>query len=301
MKNKMEVGLLKINPGMIELLNEAPWYELEKMLKSSRCFDIVRKYGIKCKTTYFSGNNPNYFVETENNGMYVARSSSLFKYANCTLTPGIRPVVKLSTMGIDVSKLDDEIMEAYYFEYPQSRGSNWELLIDIEKNKIPLYFFKKGFSCPQVEGSTTNIVSFREVNYKDDKYVLIPRKDDKGKVKDVQLVRIEPIVWIIDPRNDVAISKSILFPSIPKDKFTDEKEYLLGIKKYLNKTFVSDLEKHPTKFLVIASTKDSDKENAIKCNLALQILMKKHNLSLKDIEIDYYGRPFVRSMTKKEN
>ena len=127
MKNNMIVGLLKTK------------MDYGSRFHQFNAEDIIRKYGLNAECTEFAklcgtSNHYIHFGEEKSYslpciGYYhndLGDSSMNFQIENPKMLGdiGIRPVIKLSTMGIDLDKLDDRITEISYFMYPQKIVQN---------------------------------------------------------------------------------------------------------------------------------------------------------------------------------
>ncbi len=296
MKNSMEVGLFK-TCGIFE--------NTSKKLHLFRDSDIYRKYGLNSENTdllilngaYFGYISPNEVVSSKSKELRTSKTNFRDKLIigndnEIISSSGIRPVIKLSTMGIDLDKLDDKITEISYFEYPQTSADAMRRTLANEylfwSTDIYVSFYAK-----IDDKSKRTKLFFPVCRTKYGKFIELISENKP------RFIRIEPVEWIVDKRADIAVAKKILIPPIPLTNEKSSLKYLSKVDNFLNKTFAKDLKKFPTEFRILGFTKDEDKENAIKGNIALQILMKKHNLSLNDIELDKEGKPFIRSMDKK--
>ena len=296
MKNNMEVGML-ITCGVYK--------NTSKKLHLFDDYDIYRKYGFDSQNTdllifneaYGGYISPNEVISYESKKLRTSKTSFrdelvIGRDDGLISSAGIRPVIKLSTMGIDLDKLDDKITEISYFEYPQASADAMSRFLSNAFLSLDTYCHVSFYAKTDDNTKRTKLF-FPVCKTEYGKYIEFVSNNK------AHFIRIEPIEWIVDKRADIAVAKKIIIPPIPLANEKSSLAYLTKVDNFLNKTFARNLKKFPTEFKILSFTKDEDKENAIKGNLALQILMKKHNLSLNDIELDKEGKPFIRSMNKK--
>ena len=174
-----------------------------------------------------------YFGRTENR---VVNSSgytnNIYDDYRCV---SIRPMVKFSKIakdakicsndvneGIFDSRLKKDYFEVSYGEYPQFKVSEeerkkyYKLLTDDK-----LIITDKSYIYSVGEDAK----SYREYYYEGRKFIIV---EIDGKI---EFIEVEPVIWQVDLKNDIALSKYALFSGVSYNESNN----------YLNKVFAKDL------------------------------------------------------------
>jgi len=275
------IQLIKI--GDVEM-EDITFLSVEEIKQSK----ILKKYGKKCSITDFSillggyvssceytdeGNS-----QKERVGWWWTKSSDVYDGARVVNELGSRswyyvdtrhggarpalPYLLISSISSNVVRGKNGILEVEYGEYPQTIVSK-DLSVVLEKLYQNEELTKTGKSYTT---DSTNIYAdtpFRaiehiEYEYNGKKYIRIlggsnsqNRELSDGrtiKYGEPYWVEVEPIKWMIDEKNDVALSKYILFSGV---QFNNERNYTGNFKetdiyKFLVNHFIKDIV--PSKF-----------------------------------------------------
>lgn len=264
-KKKIELKKMKsLNENM-----EVTFLTKEQCVGEDR-LDIFRKEESKCEMTDFaqllggcynerlwtkSFSDLNYLVVVESKGKYLIESLPKGR------DRGARPVLPYSLIQPICSKVSDEIKEnliVEYGEYPQT-VVNKEIAKTLEElfwNKTIVETGKK-YVTDSVFINDLNrpfqAREFVEYEYNGKKYIRFAcDKNGVGKILsnarythilDVYWIEVEPIKWIIDEKNNIALSEKCLFSGIQfDDKFAYEGVFEnTNIYKFMNTYFIKDI------------------------------------------------------------
>ena len=166
---------------------------------------------------------------------------------------GVRPVMPLSEIYKSKKNLNSKkingIEEIEYGEFPSSVVDE-KLEEELEKlyqnNKLKPTDKKYTSAFYYIKGA------YQEYLYKNNKYVRVSEvsiyhssefKNGRcGRSGETYWVKVEPIKWIIDEKEDLAISKYILTSMV----FKDDNKYLCyensDVKEYLEKYFIKEIQ-----------------------------------------------------------
>ena len=232
----------------------------------------------------------NYYYNHGDGFSYYDGKEVTFSYKD--ISAGVRPKIKYSSikrMSIKIinsenSDLIDDRIKSKYFdvefgEYPQNVVTNSDLLDELEelynnnklcitgKNYIPVIYHHKK--------------SFPEYIYKGRKFIRMP-----FEIKDIgnfefgkyYWIEVEPVIWTVNPKNNVAISKYVLFAGV---SYNDLKEYF---EKFFSKDII------PSKAMLLKQS-EVDNSSDVKELLSTNtkeidiITLKLNSLEVKDVDM----------------
>ena len=175
---------------------------------------------------------------------------------------GARPALPYSSISSSVSnkmRRNFGIKEVEYGEYPQT-------IVDEHFSKELEENFKSGTGIRKTGKTyTTDSVEFNdydtsfegrkheELEYKGRKYIrFVGDNNGKGSLlSDGRIIeyanpywiRVEPIIWLVDEKNDIALSKKLLFSGVQFQKTRDYKGDFskTDIKQFMDKYFSKDI------------------------------------------------------------
>ncbi len=237
-----------------------------------------------------------YWTKTQEEDKVIAISSYSFGYFSPKkmndLYLGIRPAVKYSDIKnqVDGKKISDkEVTEVEYGEYPQTICDK-KLETELEK------MYRENTITKTEKKYTVNSNEFfspeqiDEYCYNGNKYIRFIANRDiiRTKLSNKQYIefgkpywiKVEPITWMIDEEQDLAVSKKLLITGIPFDNDYKENFEETEIYKYLNTYFINE---------IIAEKKIKEKnkldeiEEELK-SLSLQELQELRNILEKQIK-----------------
>lgn len=163
---------------------------------------------------------------------------------------GIRPILNFSSISkLCLNKKYNEfnVLEIEFGEYPKSAAKEelQKILEDLYKNNKLLKTNKKYCTLSD---------TYVEYEYNNQKYIRVSsKKSCKAKLSnnfcycesDNVWIKIEPIKWLVDKENDIAVAKDILSSGIPFNNFNNyinnnnfEKTEMY---KFLNEYFIKDI------------------------------------------------------------
>lgn len=241
--------------------------------------DIIKKYGNKAIITDFSIllggfvlNNCHLdrFTLDDRTGMWFTKSfyddSNVYYVdhrgckditSNLKRQCGARPVLLWNT---DINKFNNnEIFEEHFGEYPQSiAGLMEQFLLENLYNLNELEETGKRYVVDSYHSRDSNAKFMKrdlvEYEYNGKKYIRFVTDsfyDREGILSDgtvvkpsnVYWIKVEPITWLFDLKNKMALSKKILFSGIQFNNY--EKENALfeesDIYNFLNNIFLKDI------------------------------------------------------------
>jgi hypothetical protein len=225
----------------------------EEQIFGNNQLDIIKKYGTKCSMTDFSvllGCNGTDFDKTMDNlgavGAWYTKSSVKSndddsdvlvvseygkpdKYDVRCNHIGARPVLTYSSIQSNVSKKVrgyGGIMEVEYGEYPQTIvDDNYSLILDEAYRNSALKITGKNYKIRKyVPSFGFNLESNVEYEYDGNRYIHLRGSlgcdsqclsDGREIISDKKYwVRVEPIIWQVDEKADIAITKKIIFSGV---------------------------------------------------------------------------------------
>lgn len=169
---------------------------------------------------------------------------------------GVRPVVPYSSIkeACQNEAIDNNgIKTVEYGEYPQTILNDWEedywQLETLLSNKT-LKETGKTYTTDFAQGNINTFSPQKHIEYEkngnkylrfeiinDNNFSNLPNSK-KPQLGDDYWLRVEPITWIVDEKEDIAIAKKVLFSGVPfqerRDNFYDE---LRGSSAYYNNDF----------------------------------------------------------------
>jgi len=197
---------------------------------------------------------------------------------------GARPVVKYSKIMpfiLNISPRSNGILEVEYGEYPQDVVSKMDIDI-LERLHYSNLLQKTGktytINTNSFDKSATSVdfEKLEEYTYNDKKYVRLkvnanfksPWTTDKlstGEIFDYGeyvWVEVKPVKWLVDEKEDLAISEKLLFSNIP---YETKKNYLRSfnstyIKKYIDDYFSKEIIPCKVHENIVQTQEEVDKE-----------------------------------------
>ncbi len=232
--------------------------------------DIFDKYGTKCAITDFAILLGGY-VSSEDyttgfwwtgNAWNVDTNGS-YCWSNIQgRTGGARPALPYSSIQSISSYKGREnsgVLEVAYGEYPQTIVDNYHLKTLLENRYYTGYLRTTGrkYTTDSVQVNDYSI-SFQdrqhiEYEYDGKRYIRfvvdqncaeeILSDGRRVKLGDVRWVRVEPIIWLVDEKADIALSKKILFSGV---QFKNDETYngdfdKTDIKQFMDRYFSKEI------------------------------------------------------------
>ena len=203
-------------------------------------YSKITGFGDAKDTSSFGYTSPIIMSNTNYNGCCregVFQTGKKVTYSVDDFAIGVRPQIKYSLIKRNCKKLDTDInanvidnrMQKKYFEvefgeYPQ------KVLCDMcdkleklyENNK--LYLTGKNY----IAGIHDRRICYREYMYEGRKFI---RADNNFEDKKNCWIEVLPVVWQVDPKKNIALSKYVLFAGVPYN----------NIYEYLDKYFSEDI------------------------------------------------------------
>lgn len=240
--------------------------------------NIIKKYGTKARVTDFyvlldGFVLNNYHIDDgfslkDRTGMWFTSSSYnddssyVIDHRGCKniinnirRQSGIRPVL----LWNNTSKNSNKIIELEYGEYPQNvvekeESSTLEFLYNMNElsNTGKIY----NLDCPHNSNSSAKFMErhFTEYIYNNKKYIRFVTDNsycngnllsDGRKIypNHIYWINVEPITWIVDYKNCIAISKDILLAGIQYNNYNKINKQFeeSDIYEYLNNYFIKDI------------------------------------------------------------
>lgn len=237
-----------------------------------------------------------YWTKTKQEDNVVAISSYSFGYNSPkkinNLFLGIRPVLKYSSIKNEINNTkisDKEVLEVQYGEYPQTICKE---SAEIEKmyKEGKLLKTEKTYTINSKNTNTFSPETLNEYYYKDKKYIRFIADRDIIRTKlsnkkyieygKAYWIEVEPIIWMIDENNDIAVSKKLLTTGIPFDKSYNGKFEDTEIYNYLNNYFIKEIKAEKK---LKQKTKLDDIEKEIE-NMSLEQLQELRFIIEKQIK-----------------
>lgn len=246
----------------------------------SNALQIFKKYGTNAAVTDFSillgcgvtsdhtsdstfydldTRSADYFTKTKANNKIVAISSYGFEYNGEKKLDdrfiGIRPIVKYSDIKnscYDEILSDKNVKEVKFGEYPQTlcEKKTYNELEELYKKGMLKRSNKIYTTDSKISGQFKKQTHI-EYEYNVNKYIrfIADRNIVRAKLSDEKnieynkayWIKTEPIIWMIDEKENIAVSKRILISGIPfDDNYNCDYNNSL-IKKYLNEYFAKEI------------------------------------------------------------
>lgn len=169
---------------------------------------------------------------------------------------GIRPVLKYAKIineTYDKKITDKEILEVKYGEYPQTvceDKTNLELEKLYKEGKLEKT--EKIYTINSNKTETFFPQKIIEYTYNGKKYIrfIADRDTIRTKLSNKKYIeynrpywiKVEPIIWMIDEKQDIAVSKKLLITGIPFDENYNNTFEETNIYKYLNEYFIKEIK-----------------------------------------------------------
>lgn len=173
---------------------------------------------------------------------------------------GARPVVSYSSIKpyCKNKRTNNGLIEVEYGEFPQTDDTkNFDELERLYKNNKLTTTGKKyttdSFSTDYTE-KFFKPKQYTEYEYKGNKYIRFVSNyltynntslsdNRKAKRGEIYWVRVEPIVWLVDEQEDIAVTKKIIFSGVRYDKYVHESRYfeMSEIKEYMDRYFAKEI------------------------------------------------------------
>jgi len=279
--------------------------------------DILRKYGAKCDITDFSillgGYVSTLYKSKENaikdrTGQWWTKSPDGYNDAIMVSTidrifwnsvryrgTGARPALpysSISSIASNAMRGRNGILEVEYGEYPQTIVSE-DFARTLEKAYSNRTINQTGKSY------TTDSVSYQDENtpfrarthieyeYNGRKYIRfvgdsncseeILSDDRKIQIDDVYWVEVEPIKWMIDERENIALSKKIIFSGV---QFNRERNYKgnfdrTDIKEFMDRYFSKDITPSFSREIIPEEKKQIEAKKEVVVNEQIEALPKE--------------------------
>ena len=244
--------------------------------------DILEKYGIGCAITDFSillGGYASNYHTTEGNSMknrtgfwwtitpcegdarVVSQNAHKdWDYVN-SRTGGARPVLpysSISSISSNEVRRANGILEVEYGEYPQTIVSEkFARILERAYSNKTINQTGKSYTTDSVYHHETKIPFLArthiEYEYNGRKYIrFVGDSNCSGKILsdgriikkgDAYWVEVEPIKWLIDEKNNIALSKKLIFSGV---QFNISRDYIgdfsrTDIKEFMDKYFSKDI------------------------------------------------------------
>ena len=244
--------------------------------------DILKKYGTKCAITDFSillggyvselytsdgisgkDRAGSWWTKTSFNGighLLFPNTFGVVRLDGATRDVGVRPVLSYSSIFSETSgaRLRDGILEVGYGEYPQMIVPQY-LATDLEvaHSLGTIKETGKSYTTDSVKCDKVDVPfqprTHIEYEYNGKKYIrFVGDSKCHGKVlsdgrtiqsKEVYWVSVEPIIWMIDTKTDLALSKKIIFSGVQFDRQDKNQEDFeqTEIKKFMDTYFAKEI------------------------------------------------------------
>lgn len=256
----------------------------EEQIFGKNKLDIFEKYGTKCAITDFAillggyvatgfytneGSSRKdrtgwWWTQTpeDNNARVVFYDCSRFWINITKRIGGARPALPysaISSISSNVVRGKSGVKETIYGEYPQTIvDENFSNELEKSYNNGGLKVTGRVYTTDSASLSDYNKDfqprTFTEYEYKGQKYIrFIGDSNGDGEVLpdgrtiqsgNVYWVKVEPITWLVDQNNSIALSKKILFSGV---QFNKEQNYTgdflrTNIKKFMDNFFAKEIE-----------------------------------------------------------
>ena len=282
---------------------------------------IINKIGIISQATdlaIYKGYNNKWWTKT------FSRLGSITCVDNNTGLPitlddlksriGVRPAIKYSSIkqkDIKQMTVVDGVVKIEYGEYPQTKlneNDNYELeklfidrkLIKTGK-KYVLYISEFNLRHYKEDLFNKNLYKISEYEYNGDKYIRYPRIDDNN-LEQYLWFKVEPIIWYVDKKLDIAFSEKVLISNIHFDlPYYNQVYKKSGIYYFLNNIFSKDIK--PSKIKQNNEIKNEVLDNVIEKNDIIENKQEetKVNILINDIKAIIKGKSYEEKITKELN
>lgn len=209
---------------------------------------------------YFDTRAADYWTKTKEEDKIIAISSYSFGYNSPKNIKnrylGIRPVIKYSDILEEYQNKrisDKEVIEVEYGEYPQTicdEKRRLELEKEYKENK--LIKTDKIYTVNTNKEESFIPTELPEYYYNGKKYIryiadgnqIRTRLSNKKYIeyKKAYWIEIKPIIWMIDEKEDIAVSKKLLVTGIAYDQTNNKNFEETEIYKYLNNYFIKEIK-----------------------------------------------------------
>ncbi len=201
---------------------------------------------------------------------------------------GCRPVLSYSAISSISSNqviAHDNILEVEYGEYPQQPvDKNMQEVLEMELCKETLKKTGKTYTTDsrnyEEEGADFEPQSHIEYEYQGKKYVRVKANasyDEKNFILsngvryqngDYIWVEVEPIKWLVDSKNNIAIAENILFAGV---QFNQEINYIGNFSQtnlywFLNTYFIKDIQNENIRTAMLKQKEELNKKNLYNLN-----------------------------------
>ena len=198
-----------------------------------------------------------YWTKTKDKDKVIAISSYSFGYNSPKKTNdlylGIRPILKYSDIKeyIQNRKISDkEVLEVDFGEYPQTIcGKKIEFELEQMYKENTITKTEKKYTI--ISNETFLPQEINEYIYNDNKYIRFIADRDIIRTKmsnkkyieygKAYWIKVEPITWMIDEKEDIAVAKKLLISGIPFGSYNNKFEET-EIYNYLNKYFIKEIK-----------------------------------------------------------
>ena len=217
-----------------------------------------------CDTLYYRDKDyidtraADYWTKTREKDKVIAISSYSFGYNSPKNMKnrylGIRPVIKYSDIldeCLNKRLSDKEVIEVEYGEYPQTICDE-KIRLELEKEykEDKLVKTNKTYVINSTkEPYNTKILQEYQCNGR--KYIRFIADGNQVRTKlsnkkyieygKAYWIKVEPIIWMIDKEEDIAVSKKLLISGMPFDNNYKESFEETEIYKYLNNYFIKEI------------------------------------------------------------
>lgn len=222
--------------------------------------DIFKYYGLQAEITDFANNTscvPDFkdnnkiygmwitkIKEEENNNiLYVINQSGTVSTESLYIKDaGIRPVIDYSLIKKDsivIKEVNKDIFEIEYGYYPRnyvSKKENKKLLKKLKKELMQ----KTGNSYVLDQNNKDVFIPhpFFEYIFEGKKYIILNNYFTNYKPF---FIEVEPLRWIVDKKNNIAITKEIVFSNVKYNDKNEDDFTKTHIYKFLNTYFAKDI------------------------------------------------------------
>ena len=273
--------------------------------------NIISKCGTKCAITDFSVllggdlsgkikignvnigkmNTSSWWTKTYFRDAYVCNvGRDGNNYASCVVTRdvGARPTFSYSSMPKNLFRKIGEvngISEVEYGEYPQTAVD------DDYSSELERAFSMGNLKITGKRYTSYKYNTYVETEYLGNKYIrFVADGDSAGKILtdgrkikegNVYWVLVEPIVWLVDEKDDLALSKKIIFSGAQfNDHITQEDFNNTAIKKFMDKHFAKEIMPKNNAYFQ-DTDKDEDKNEVVEKKTAKK--KNPYNFNFDDV------------------
>lgn len=198
-----------------------------------------------------------YWTKTQKEDKAIAISSYGFGYNSPKKMNdsyiGIRPVINYSDINKYVKEkriTDKNVLEVDYGEYPQTIcDKKLELQLEqmykenaIQKTEKKYTISSSRFFIPQ-ELDEYYFNGNKYIRFIADRDIIRTKLSNKKYIEfgKTYWIKVEPITWMIDEKEDIAVTKNLLISGIPFDNYNNHKFEDTEIYNYLNNYFIKEI------------------------------------------------------------